>query len=278
MNRSTFYHKSIKDDSEVEVKLQALAEEYPTRGFDWYYLKIRSEGIIWNRKRVLRVYRNLKLGLRRKHKKRLNRPYERALSQPLMPNVTWSMDFMSDVLADGRKIRILTIIDDFNREVLAVEAGISFPAQRVGRVLEKLFFERGTPSSIRTDNGPEFTSNTMRLFCEKHQVEQWFIQPGKPSQNAYIERLNRTYREDVLDAYIFESLAEVNWLSTQWKAKYNSGHPHQSLGGKSPVDFKIARHKVIDAYENIKAKWHDSILSSALTFSPPSMVGSVREI
>ena len=126
--RSLYYRQSEKDDTQTEDKLLSLAKEYPTRGFDWYYLKIRQEGLKWNRKRVLRVYRKLNLGLRRKHKKRINYPYDESLSQPISPNYTWSMDFMSDALEDGRKVRVLNIIDDYNREALSVETGISFPS------------------------------------------------------------------------------------------------------------------------------------------------------
>lgn len=246
LNRSSWYYKSIRDDSEVEQKLKSLAKEHPTRGMDWYYLRIRSEGLIWNRKRVLRIYRKLKLGLRRKHKKRINRPYKYALAQPLAPNITWSMDFMSDVLEDGRKVRTFNIIDDYNREALAIEVGLSLPSERVKRVLDRLFFARGKPLSIRSDNGPEFTSHILADFCKEKKIEQWFIQPGKPSQNGYIERFNRTFREDILDAYIFEDLSQLRILSQQWLEKYNLGHPHQSLGGKSPLRFKDERKSKTD--------------------------------
>ena len=266
LNRSTYYYQSTRDDTEVEAKLKELAERYPTRGIDWYYLKIRSEGLIWNRKRVLRVYRKLKLGLRRKHKKRLNRPYRYALAQPLIPNFTWSMDFMSDVLLDGRRVRILTVIDDYNRESLAIEIGISIPSERVVRLLKRLIFERGKPQSIRTDNGSEFTSHQMTDFCKAQQIEQWFIQPGKPSQNGYIERFNRTFREDILDAYLFEDLHLMRTTSQQWRLEYNQGHPHQALGGRSPWDFQTARHQRMDVSEAVKAK-----MNEALTTSPPSM-------
>jgi putative transposase len=278
LHRSTYYHKSCRDDSEIEEKLNNLAAEFPTRGFDWYYQKIRTEGLIWNRKRVLRIYRNLGLSLRRKHKKRLQRPYENAINQPIMANVTWSMDFVSDQLEDGRKVRVLVVIDDYNREVLALEVGLSIPGARVVRVLQRLFSERGKPFSIRTDNGPEFICKNMAQLCAQQAIEQWFIQPGKPYQNGFVERLNRTYREDVLDAYIFESIDQLQRYSMQWKSTYNHGHPHQSLNGQSPVAFKYARHKIIDAYEKVKAKMNGSLPSPALTYSPPSMVERLRAI
>lgn len=265
--RSLYYRKSVKDDRATETKLNELARAYPTRGFEWYYLKIRQEGLSWNRKRVLRVYRKLNLGLRSKHKKRINRPYEDGLVQPILPNVTWSVDFMSDALEDGRKIRILNIIDDYNREALATEVSLSFPSARVTRVLDRLAFEHGYPEKLRVDNGPEYTANELKMYCEDKNIELAFIPPGKPHKNGFIERFNRTFREDVLDAYIFESLSQAQITSEQWRLSYNMNHPHQALGGMSPVAFKYARHKVIEAYKQVKAKMNDSLQSSALTCS-----------
>jgi len=274
--RSTQRRKSTKDDSEVEVKLQELAAKYPTRGMDWYYLKIRQQGLIWNRKRIIRLYRKLNLKMRRKHKKRINRPYKRGVSQPLYPNITWSMDFMSDALDDGRKIRVLNVIDDFNRECLRIEAGVSISSQRVTRILDWIIELRGKPSQIRTDNGPEFTSHHYMNWCEQNAIEPLFIQPGKPNQNGLVERFNRTYREDILDAYIFESIEQVQIVSENWQSEYNYGHPHQSLQGKSPMEFKYSRRKAIEAYETVKAKMNGSI-EPALTVSPPSKMAPLCE-
>jgi putative transposase len=233
LHRSMWYYQSKKDDQAVIDKLSELAEKLPTRGFDEYYGRIRQEGLIWNRKRVLRVYRKMRLGLRRKYKKRLPQRVQEPLVEPQTPNETWSMDFMSDALSDGRKIRVLNIIDDFNREVLRVKVGLSFPAERVVRVLRRLEEERGLPQHIRVDNGPEFIAKAFQNFC-KGKVEIKYIQPGKPTQNAYIERLNRQFREDVLDAYLFENLEQVAILAEDWRQDYNQNHPHKSLGGKSP--------------------------------------------
>ena len=127
-----WYYKTKKDDSEVMDKLSSLAEEYPQRGFDEFFGIIRQQGYIWNRKRVLRIYRLMKLGLRRKHKKRLPARVKEPLQAPAQPNHTWSMDFMSDALGDGRKVRVFNVIDDFNREALAIEAGLSFPSPGAG--------------------------------------------------------------------------------------------------------------------------------------------------
>jgi len=130
----------------------------------------------------------------------------------------------------------------------------------------------GKPDQIRTDNGPEFTSNDFKQWCELRQIKHIRIQPGKPSQNGFIERFNRTFREDILDAYIFESIDQLNMISEQWTNQYNHEHPHQSLGGISPIAFKYSRSKIIDAYEKVKAKMNGSpFVEPALTISSPSM-------
>jgi putative transposase len=271
LSRSTAYRKPKKDDSEVEGKLKELAQKYPTRGVDWYYSRIRLEGLKWNRKRVLRVYRKMGLAMRRKFKKRINRPYEEGLSQPILPNVCWSMDFMSDALEDGRKVRIFNVIDDYNRACLSNECGISMPSQRVTRILEQIIELRGKPESIRTDNGPEFTSHHFTDWCKEKNIKTKYIQPGKPHQNGYIERFNRTFREDVLDAYIFEKLSQLRIISQKWQDEYNYGHPHQSLGGLTPIGFEISRRKGIEASEIVKAKMNGSPhVEPALTNSSTS--------
>ncbi len=173
------------------AKLQEYAETYPTRGFDDYYGKIRNEGLQWNRKRVLRVYRLIKLGLRRKHKRRLPARIKEPLAQQQMPNTSYSMDFMSDVLTTGRKVRVLNIMDDCTRESLAAHADYSLPGEAVVRVMEQLSEERPLPRQVRVDNGPEFLSKVFTSWCTEHNITIKYIQPGKPTQNAYIERLNR---------------------------------------------------------------------------------------
>ena len=232
-----WYYQRKKNDKEVIDKLSKLSEELPTRGFEEYYNRIRREGLKWNRKRVLRVYRNMKLKLRRKHKKRLVTRVKQPLVTPSLLNVCWSMDFMSDVLSDGRKIRVLNIIDDCNREALLVKGALSFPARAVVENLEILKEEIGVPKYIRCDNGPEFLSKTFTNWCEKNFIEIKYTQPGKPMQNGYIERFNRHYREDILDAYYFDDIYQLQELNNKWKQDYNNNHPHKSLGNKSPVEF-----------------------------------------
>ena len=216
------------------MKLQQYAELYPTRGFDDYFGKIRNEGLVWNRKRVLRVYRSLQMKLRRKHKKRLPARVKEPLAEPLQINHTWSLDFMSDALTNGRRIRIFKAMDDGSRESLTAHADYSICAEKVVRILQQVAEQRGLPKQIRVDNGPEFLSKAFIGWCNQNGILIKYIQPGKPMQNGYIERLNRLFREDVLNAYLFDSLDQVRILAHKWVDEYNGLHPHRSLKGKTP--------------------------------------------
>lgn len=174
------------------------------------------------------------LHLKRKPKKRLPARTAQALVVPGRANQTWSLDFMSDALANGRAFRTLNVIDDFNREALWIEVDTSLPAERVVRVLEQLLFWRGRPSRIRMDNGPELISQRLENWAQEHHIELLHIQPGKPAQNAYIERFNRTFREEVLDAFLFDDLKEVRHITERWLDDYNSIRPHEALQGLPP--------------------------------------------
>lgn len=277
LHRSMWYYQSKKDDSEVIDKLNELAQSHPTRGFDEYYGRIRQQGYKWNRKRVLRVYRLMKLGLRRKRKKRIITRMKTPLVVPERLNQTWSMDFMSDSLSDGRRVRTLNIIDDCNREALAIEAGISFPSQRVVRVLCQVGEERGFPNVIRVDNGPEFIAHYFQKWCKTNGITIQYTQPGKPMQNGFIERFNRFFREDILDAYWFEDLGQLRILADKWRYDYNHNHPHKSLGGLSPVQYKTLKHKGTISSQSVKAKMNDSLQEPALT-DRPEIVRNVHEI
>jgi putative transposase len=144
---------------------------------------------------------------------------------------------MSDALVDGRKFRVLNIIDDFNRESLAIEVDTSLPSRRVIRVLERIIARRGKPTCLRTDNGPEFISHLLQEWCEAGGIRLVYIQPGKPTQNAYIERKNGTMRRGLLNAYLFYSLGEVRLMAEEWQLDYNTERPHKSLGYLSPVKY-----------------------------------------
>jgi putative transposase len=235
VQRSLWYYRKRKDDSAIIEKLSMLAEQFPTRGFDKYYAIIRHQRLQWARSRVLRVYRAMKLCRRRKHKRRLPSRIREPLQKQFMPNQSYSMDFMSDALVSGRKLRILKVVDDCTRESLAVWCDYSITGEKVTGILEEIIGERGKPRQIRVDNGPEFTSKSFTTWCARQSILIKYIQPGKPTQNAYIERLNRTFREDVLDAYLFETLEEVRILSDEWQYSYNHLLPHDSLNNQTPA-------------------------------------------
>jgi len=249
-----WYYQSKQSDAEVIEKLGELAEQRPNRGFDNYYGRIRNSGLVWNRKRVLRIYRLMGLTRRRKVKKRLPMREKEPLEQPKSLNISWSADFMSDSMENGRQIRIFNIIDDFNREALWIDPGYSYPSQHVVRALEIVSVDRKLPHQIRVDNGPEFLSKTFLNYCNKNGITIKYIQPGKPTQNAYVERFNRLFREDVLDAYIFSSMEQVRIQIDEFKEDYNQNHPHKSLGGKPPCQFKYLYDKEIMSSESVKAK------------------------
>ena len=235
--RSQWYYKTRRDNSAVISKLQDLAEKYRNKGFDTYYKLIRREGLIWNRKRVLSVYRVLGLRFKRRGKRRLPARIKQPLQAAAMVNDTWSMDFMSDALSNGRRIRILNIMDDCSREALAVHADFSIPSQEVIVQLENLEQQRELPKNIRVDNGPEFTSLEFAEWCKARDIEIKFIQPGRPMQNGYIERFNKTYREDILDAYLFENLDQVRILSEEFMWTYNREIPHGAINDLTPYEF-----------------------------------------
>lgn len=174
------------------------------------------------------------MNLRIKPRKRLVREKPEMLSVPLAINETWSMDFMHDQLSNGRPFRLFNVIDDFNREALGMEIDFSLPAERVTRALDQVIEWRGKLLRIRCDNGPEYISHTMKRWAFKHQIELDFIEPGKPQQNAYVERYNRTVRYDWLSQYLFDSLDEVRNFSTEWLWTYNNEKPNMALNGITP--------------------------------------------
>lgn len=215
----------------------ALVEKHRRYGFWKLYSLLRHMGHSWNNKRVYRVYCELKLNIRKRHKKRLPSRDKVPLSQPNQTNICWSLDYMSDSLMSGRRFRTANVIDDCNREALGIRAGFSLPAERVTEFLDEIASMRGYPNQLRVDNGPENISHTMINWAKKHDVFIQYIQPGKPAQNAYIERFNRTYREEILDMNLFYSIDDVQKITDEWLNVYNKERPHESLGNLTPWQF-----------------------------------------
>ena len=241
LSRSAWYSKPVdrlKRDTEVIDALQELAERKPRWGFWKYHDRLRLDGKPWNHKRTHRVYCELGLNHRRRTKKRLNDRPPQPLEVPFEPNRVWSLDFMHDTLYSGRRFRALNVMDEGVREALAIEVDTSLPAERVVRTLDQIKSWRGTPEAIRCDNGPELLSDAFRSWCEENDVEIWYIQPGKPNQNAFIERFNRTFRGEVLSAYLFEDLDQVRQIAWEWMIEYNEERPHDALGKIPPRAFR----------------------------------------
>lgn len=210
-------------------------------GFGLCFLYLRNvQGFGWNHKRVHRIYCALELNLRIKPRRRLVRAKPEALAVPDKPNVMWSMDFMADQLSSGRSFRTFNVLDDFNREGLGIEVDLSLPAARVVRSLDQIIEWRGKPDALRCDNGPEYISSTLLCWAEKHGIDVQFIQPGKPQQNAYVERYNRTVRHEWLEMNEFNSIEHVQEEATKWLWTYNNERPNMALGGITPA-MKLAQ-------------------------------------
>ena len=229
--------KHQAENDEIADWLLRLTDNNRNWGFWLCFLYLRNvRGFAWNHKRVYRIYRELELNLRIKPRKRLVRDKPQPLSVPEAINQVWSMDFMYDQLEDGRSFRLLNIIDDFNREALGIEVDFSLPTLRVIRTLTQVIAWRGKPQVIRCDNGPEYISAAIEAWGMSWGIRFEHIEPGKPQQNAYVERFNRTVRYEWLSQYHWTDLDEVRLYATQWMWMwmYNHERPNMALGGIPP--------------------------------------------
>lgn len=237
VSESCYRYKSKVDVENEQIAnwLIRLTDNNRNWGFGLCFLYLRNlKGFKWNHKRVYRIYRELELNLRIKPRKRLVRDKPQPLSVPQSINEVWSMDFMHDQLESGRSIRLLNVIDDFNREALGIEIDFSLPAQRVIRALKQIIAWRGKPQVIRCDNGPEYISASIQSWANDWGIKMEYIQPGNPQQNAYVERFNRTVRYEWLSQYLWSDLEEIQMFATQWMWKYNHDRPNMALGGITP--------------------------------------------
>jgi len=247
MSLSQFQYKAkTKDDSFVIEQIRECTKKR-AHGCPMITKMIRNKGHKINHKRIERVYRALLLTLPKKVRKKLPKREESLILQPLHENICWSMDFMSDCLMDGRKIRTLNIIDDYNRECLSIDVEISIPTKRVIRTLERIKEQRGLPKEIRIDNGPEYISHALLKWAHDNEIVLTYIQPGKPTQNSLIERFNGTCRRELLNANLFYNLEHARELASEWMHEYNFERPHSALGDRTPIEFKLWRALLLES-------------------------------
>ena len=241
LGRASYYREPINwrvRDSVVIDLIQAVLNKVPQARFWKIHRRLQRKGHGINHKRLYRVYCRLGLNLPRRVKKKLAARIPRPLTVLAMANHQWALDFMQDTLYCGKRFRTLNILDEGTRECLAIEVDTSLPAGRVVRSLEELKQERGLPSQIRVDNGPELISTEFFDWCEAHGIEVAYIQPGKPQQNGFVERFNGSFRREFLNAYLFETLTQVREMSWLWRLHYNDARTHESLGDLPPSVYR----------------------------------------
>lgn len=241
IGRSTLrYHRRPHlEEESLRQRLRELAAERPRFGYRRLHVLLRREGVIINHKRVERLYREEGLAVRRRSRKRVARDGRGRASLPTRPNQQWGVDFVSDTLAWGRRIRLFTVVDVFTREALAIEVDTSLPGARVVRVLERLVTERGVPDEIVLDNGPELTGKALDQWAYERGVWLRFIEPGKPVQNAFVESFQGRLRDECLDRHWFVGLNDARHTVEAWREDYNRLRPHSALGYRSPEEVRL---------------------------------------
>lgn len=245
--RSTFRYRKRKDDSELRQRLTALSHEQPRYGYRRLCVLLRRDGVHVNVKRVHRIYRSAGLQVRRIRRRRLTRSVQ---PRPVLTaaNQEWALDFASDVTDGGRRLRVLSVIDAFTRECLALETDTSFPSRRVTRVLEGVMAWRGAPQGVRSDNGPELTSRHYLAWFAEQKIATIHIQPGRPMQNGHVESFHGRLRDECLNANWFGNLWDARNKISEWREHYNTRRPHSQLAYRTPVEFALA-HASASHYE-----------------------------
>lgn len=237
VDRTSYRYEPKPDrNEELRQKLIELARQKPRYGYRRLQALLERRGWRVNHKRLERLYRQEHLAVRRVKRKRLMRPAA-PMTQVDQPNQEWSMDFLMDGLATGRAIRVLTVVDSYTRECLAIEVDSCLSSRRVTRVLEWVIEQRGTPAGVRCDNGPEFTSRHFLAWCEERKIQLIHIQPGRPMQNGRVESFNGKFRDECLNANWFATLMDARQKVERWRSEYNLERPHSSLGYLTPAEF-----------------------------------------
>lgn len=236
------YQAVRTDDVALRERMKAIAHERRRFGYRRLHVLLRREGYEVNHKRLFRIYREEKLTVRRRGGRKRAMGTRSPMLMPTAPNERWSLDFVSDQLTDGRRFRVLTVVDDCTRECLALVVDTSLSGLRVARELETLITSRGRPKMIVSDNGTEFTSNAILGFADRHRIDWHYIAPGKPMQNAFIESFNGRLRDELLNETLFPSLSYARAAVAGWRSDYNLNRPHSRLGWMTPTEYANTFH------------------------------------
>ena len=230
------YQSRLRDDMPARLELKALAARYPRYGYLMLHGLLKAQRLVVNKKHTYQLYTEEGLQIRTKKRKKLTRP-KQPLEIPTAPNQRWSMDFVSDQLSNGRRFRVLNVVDDYSREIVGQLVSVSISGRQVARFLGQLIEQRTKPAKIVCDNGTEFTSKAMFFWSKESGISLGFIQPGKPTQNAFVESLNGKFRNECLNQHWFRTLDEAKYEIDLWREHYNHVRPHSSLNYMPPVEY-----------------------------------------
>lgn len=240
VDRSSVRYKSTRpDDSHLRDAMKKVAAERRRFGYRRIHVMLERQGLYMNQKKLRRLYRDEKLQVRKRGGRKRALGTRRPMLLPSRVNERWSLDFVSDAFTDGRRFRVLAVVDDFSRECLALVADTSLSGGRVTRELDSLIRQRGKPTTIVSDNGTELTSMAVLKWCQETGVEWHYIQPGKPMQNGFVESFNGSFRDECLNETLYSSLNQARHQISKWKEDYNTQRPHSSLGNITPVEFAM---------------------------------------
>jgi putative transposase len=255
ISRSLYRYRSCRSPAlELKSRIAELAAQKRRYGYRRIQVLLRREGWSVNHKRTYRLYREQGLMVRKRKRKRIGIAERLVLAKPTAPNQSWSMDYVADGLIDGRKLRVLAIVDDYSRECLALEVDSSLPGARVVAVLERLADLRRLPRSITVDHGPEFEGQALDAWAYKRAVRLAFIRPGKPVENAYVESFNGRFRDECLNEHWFVSMQHARSVIEAWRIEYNTERPHSSLDDLTPEEFRDAHASEDEAFASVSVK------------------------
>jgi putative transposase len=264
------YHSVRPDDAALRARLRELAAVRRRFGYRRLLLLLRREGALVNHKKLRRLYREERLQVRRRGGRKRALGTRSPLTMPQGPNQRWSLDFVSDTLTDSRRFRILTVVDDFTRECLTLVADTSLSGARVGRELDAVIARRGSPQTIVSDNGTEFTSMAILRWSQEAQIDWHYIAPGKPTQNAFIESFNGRLRDELLNETLFSSLDHARNALADWKDDYNTVRPHSAIGNMPPAIYAKLSDPVMQRGGSLELPWG----SAPHPVASPSQQGS----